>query len=269
MTRAWDAHGDGSLARKAPRFQGKVCVITGGGGNLGIAMARRFAEEAATVVLVDSDEARLELAVNLLGTPRVSGAVHGFWGDVSAEEDVRGVCAFAKARFHQVDILVNNAGFGEEQPSLETTPIHTQRLHEVIVGGTFLCSQKFGTSMCEQGGGAIVNISSITTRVTQPRALAYSCSKAAVNKLTEVLAVEWARYGVRVNAVAPGPFEKEDGGRTGPDQWKSRIPLRRFGLPSEIAAAVSFLASDDASYITGQCLYVDGGWTAFGWANDD
>jgi NAD(P)-dependent dehydrogenase (short-subunit alcohol dehydrogenase family) len=142
---------------------------------------------------------------------------------------------------------------------------------DVLVTGVFLCSREFGRAMRDGGGGSIVNISSINGLVAFPMRLAYSAAKAAVISMTKVLAVEWAGYGIRVNAVAPGMTETDmfqeaiDQGLIDVEAYRAHTPLGRFAQPEEIADAVLYLASPRSRYVTGQVLAPDGGWTAFGW----
>jgi NAD(P)-dependent dehydrogenase (short-subunit alcohol dehydrogenase family) len=146
-----------------------------------------------------------------------------------------------------------------------------RRSLDVMVTGVFLCSREFGKSMRASGGGAIVNISSINGIVAFPMRLAYSAAKAAVISMTKILAVEWAGYGIRVNAVAPGNTETEmlkqaiDQGLIDVGAYYAHTPLGRFAQPEEIADTVEYLVSDRARYLTGQLMVPDGGWTSFGW----
>ncbi|MET0818151.1 MAG: SDR family oxidoreductase, partial [Solirubrobacteraceae bacterium] len=172
------------------------------------------------------------------------------------------------------DVLVNNAGIALIGPSLEFAEEDWRRSIDVMQTGVFFCCQAFGGQLVEHGG-AIVNIASLNAVAAFPMRLAYNAAKAAVVQMTEVLAIEWARHGVRVNAVGPGVTRTEMVARAIADgivderSYVERTPMRRLGRPEEIAKAVLFLASEeDASFITGQLLLVDGGWSAYGYVHE-
>jgi NAD(P)-dependent dehydrogenase (short-subunit alcohol dehydrogenase family) len=173
--------------------------------------------------------------------------------------------------FGGVGVLVNNAGIGRLGPSMSLPLEDWQAQLDVMATGVFLCCREFGKMMRASGGGVIVNISSINGIVAFPMRLAYSAAKAAVISMTKVLAVEWAGYGIRVNAVAPGNtrtglFElAASEGHIDLDAYMDHTPLRRLAEPEEIAETALYLASPRSSYLTGQVIVPDGGWTAFGW----
>jgi NAD(P)-dependent dehydrogenase (short-subunit alcohol dehydrogenase family) len=250
-------------------LDGRVCVITGAGRGIGAAIAERFAAEGARVAILERDRLLGEETAARLAA---GGAQVRFYQlDVADEASVVEIAGQVVADFGRVDVLVNNAGIGRLGPSM-TFPLHYFRESlDVMVIGVFLCSREFGTAMRAAGGGVIVNISSINGLVAFPMRLAYSAAKAAVVSMTEVLATEWAPFGIRVNSVAPGNTKTEmvqeaiDQGLINIDAYLDHTPLRRLAEPAEIAETVLYLASDRASFITGQVLTVDGGWTAFGW----
>jgi NAD(P)-dependent dehydrogenase (short-subunit alcohol dehydrogenase family) len=184
--------------------------------------------------------------------------------DVSNGNQVKEMVKTALAAFGRIDVLVNVAGIFIKSPIEEVSEQDWDRVITVNLKGTFLCSQAVGKEMIKQGGGSIVNFASVAGHTPQIYSGAYSPSKAGVILLTKIMAVEWAKYNIRVNAVSPGPIstpmtdsiyntEKLKKGRA------RAIPLNRFGTPEEVAKAIVFLASEDASYITGHALTIDGG----------
>jgi NAD(P)-dependent dehydrogenase (short-subunit alcohol dehydrogenase family) len=250
-------------------LEGKVCAITGAGRGIGAATAERFAAAGAVVAALDVDPDSAEATAAKL---REAGAESRSYGmDVTAEEEVTNVAAAVVADLGGIDVLVNNAGIGLLGPSMTFPLADWQRSLDVMVTGVFLCSREFGKGMRDSGGGAIVNVSSLNGLVAFPMRLAYSAAKAAVISMTEILAVEWAGYGIRVNAVAPGntraPMLQKaiDEGFIDIDAYMDHTPLRRLAEPEEIAETILYLASPRSSYVTGQVIAADGGWSSFGW----
>jgi len=242
-----------------------VALITGGADGIGWAAARRFAAGGYRVAIADVRKEAAEQAAARLG------AGHLAYGcDVSIEHDVRGCLDALVAEAGRLDVLVNNAGIGSAHlPTLSQAVDAFERVLRIHLTGTFQVSREAARVMSERGG-AIVNLSSIAGVVGLPRRNAYGAAKAGVIAMTRSMACEWARRGIRVNAVAPGftatalVQKLEQGGSIDRRRIESRIPMGRMARPEEIAEAIFFLASPMASYITGTVLGVDGGWAAFG-----
>jgi NAD(P)-dependent dehydrogenase (short-subunit alcohol dehydrogenase family) len=243
----------------------KVALVTGAARGIGLATARRFLAEGWRVALFDIDEARLATTVADLADPQ---SVLALPGDVADAATVFAAFETLARRFGRLDALVNNAGTAVFKPILETTPDEWRRVLDVNLTGPFLCAQAAAPLMSEAGGGAIVNITSISGLRASTLRVAYGTSKAALAHLTRQQAVEFAGLGVRVNAIAPGPVDtamaKEVHSPEIRADYHDAIPLNRYGLEEEIAEAVFFLCSEKSAYITGQTLAVDGGFDAAG-----
>lgn len=248
---------------------GKVCVVTGAAGGMGQAITRLFSSEGGRIAAVDRDRQRLESAGADLRAQGVD--VRSYEVDISREDQVVPLARDVERDFGRIDVLINNAGVSHLGPSM-SYPLEAWRESlDVMATGVFLCSRELAKPMRAQGSGTIVNISSINATVGFPMRLAYSAAKAAVNAITQGLAIEWAGYGIRVNGIAPGvtdtPMVREaiaDGFIDLPAYLK-RTPLRRLGRPDDIAQVALFLASPRSGFITGQTIVADGGWSAFGW----
>jgi 3-oxoacyl-[acyl-carrier protein] reductase len=246
------------------RLRNKVAVVTGAGAGIGQAIAQRFATEGATVVVADIDEARAHATHRSIA--EAGGASHAVALDVSNPQSV----AFVYAQVHEwcgrLDLQVNNAGITDRLPFLTMQPEDFERILRVNLIGTLLCGQAAARMMCDGGGGRIVNLSSVSGQQGGSGRAAYGASKAAIINLTQTMALELGRHGILVNAVAPGPTQVA---RTshGPSQRRaflSRMALDRYAKPEEVAGAVLYLCSDDASFVTGHVLNVDGGFSAAG-----
>ena len=244
------------------RLAGKNVIITGAGSGIGKAMAERFAAEGARVLCADISGAEEDVA------ERIGGGAIGLHVDVAVEDDIRGMIGCAEERFGRVDILVNNAGFGGGMmPLHEQSTENWDRVHAVNLRGVFF-GIKYGVmAMMKTGGGAIVNISSASGEVGWKRHSIYGAAKAGVNQLTKAAALDYVAKNIRVNAILPGsiwtglvPMSKEHPEPPPGIFTVPGIPMNRWGLASEIANAALFLASDEASYVTGVLLPVDGGF---------
>ena len=252
------------------RLVGKVALVTGAASGLGAETARRLAREGAAVMLSDLSIAAGEaVAAEIIA----SGGRAGFIAhDVTSEDDWAAAVGATTAAFGRLDILVNNAGIVGNQLELMThTLADWRRILAVNLDGVFLGMRAVGPVLAAQGGGSVINLSSILGKVGMANTAAYSASKGGVLMLTKAAAIEWAPLGIRVNSVHPGFIDtpmvanalhaSENG-----NEMRSAIiaahPLGRLGVPREIADAVVFLASDEASFMTGAELVVDGGYTA-------
>ena len=243
------------------RLKDKVAIITGGSRGIGFATAERFLEEGATVIITASSQESADNAVRKLKDKYPDATVAGISPDLSSLKSVRDAFIEATSRYGCVDILVNNAGVSESTPFTEYTEEMFDKVMDLNVKGVFNATRAASECMIARGSGVILSTSSMVSISGQPSGLAYPASKFAVNGLTVSLARELGTKGIRVNAVAPGIIET-DMMRAVPkeviDPMIARIPLRRLGRPEDIANAFVFLASDEASYITGVVLSVDG-----------
>jgi NAD(P)-dependent dehydrogenase (short-subunit alcohol dehydrogenase family) len=243
----------------------KVALVTGAARGIGLAAAKRFLADGWRVALLDIEGELLARAVAGLAKPDETLALHC---DVSDSKAVAAAIAQVAARFGRLDALVNNAGVAVFAPLLETSDADWNRILSVNLTGPFLCTKAAAPLMREHGGGAVVNITSISAVRASTLRSAYGTSKAGLAHLTKQLAVELASLGIRVNGVAPGPVDTAMAKAVHTAEiradYHDAIPLNRYGLEEELAEAIFFLSSDRASYITGQILAVDGGFDAAG-----
>jgi 3-oxoacyl-[acyl-carrier protein] reductase len=249
----------------AGSLHGKFAIVTGAAAGIGRAIAEALAEAGAAVAIADVKGAA-EAAAAMRGAGRHAVAVAA---DVAKEEDCARIIAEAAEALGRVDILVNNAGIAVLRPFLEVPLAEFERVLRVNVTGALLCAQHAARRMIAQGGGGrIVNIASISGQRAGTGRTAYGTSKAALIQLTRQMALELAPHGITANAIAPGPVET-DMVRTAhtPEQraaYGRLVPLGRYGTPQEVAAAAVYLASDEAAYVTGHVLDIDGGFMAAG-----
>jgi NAD(P)-dependent dehydrogenase (short-subunit alcohol dehydrogenase family) len=248
------------------RLSNKVAIVTGAGGGIGKSAALLFASEGAAVVAgvhQGKDIAALEQAA--LG---LAGSVSGLEVDVAREEDVRRLIDMAVGRFGGIDILFNNAGIEIQGEVTETTDEMWFRVLDINLRGVFLCSKHVVPEMLKRGGGSIVNNASINGIRGNHRLVAYSASKGGVVALTRAMAIDYAPRGIRVNCVCPATIDtpmvqRSIASAPYPEErhqyMVSKHPMGRIGTPDEVAYAALFLASDEASFITGVALPIDGG----------
>lgn len=248
---------------------GRVALVTGGASGIGLAIARRFVEEGAVVMVADLDERATEPAAQL------GAGTHAVALDVSDEADWADAVAACRERHGRLDVLVNNAGVAGSGAPQDPERIELADWHEILrvnLDGVMLGCRAAIPAMAQGGGGAIVNVSSVTGRLATPRAIAYGAAKAGVNHLTLSVALHCARRGhpIRCNAIEPGTIRTpmtEQVLSAGSDREagvaaaRKRIPVGELGEPEDIAYLATYLASDAARYLTGAIIPVDGGWS--------
>jgi 3-oxoacyl-[acyl-carrier protein] reductase len=246
------------------RLQGRICVVTGAAGGIGIAIAERFGREGARLACVDVSAKRLAPAVEALKAKGFES--RGYAVDVGRRDDVHAMFARIESEFAApVAVVVNNAVWARFQPLAEIDVETADRMFAVGVQGLFWTMQAAAPQMERRGGGSIVNLSSVSAFHPAKDSIAYSALKAAVIGLSRAAAVELSPKKIRVNVIAPGmigtPASIAQFDETTIVTRQAEMPLGRFGAPEEIAALAAFLASDDASYVQGAVITADGGWT--------
>jgi 2-deoxy-D-gluconate 3-dehydrogenase len=265
-----------AVVEATPPLTGRVALVTGSQRGIGASIVRRLHRDGAAVVVTWYSPNGSEDADSLISELRTidGDRVHGVELDVKDGSSIDSALASTLSRFDRVDILVNNAGINTPMPSLEVEEALWDDIVDTNLKGTFLCAQRVGRVMVEQGSDdvghppySIVNIASQIGLVALPRRAAYCSAKAGVINLTRVLAVEWAEHGIRVNAVAPTVIVTDFTSELleQPEyrnELLPKIPLGFMGEPEDVAAGVAYLCSPDARLVTGHTLVIDGGWTA-------
>jgi len=246
------------------RLQGKVAIVTGSTKGIGKAIAIGYAKEGATVIVCGRSE---DLAKGLADELTKQGhKAVAMKMDVTSMDSINQVMDDVVRRFGRIDILVNNAGISPIWKRAEDTGKDAwDQIIATNLTGAFLCAQAVGNVMIKQKSGKIINMTSVGGEVALPRLVAYCASKAGIISLTQVLAAEWAQHNILVNAIGPSYVETEftvglRGNERIYDELKSKNLLKRFAQPEEIVGTALFLASDESNYITGQTIFVDGGW---------
>ncbi len=255
------------MTHLSAQSDGRVALVTGGGSGIGSAISRRFLADGSRVIICHENQPLADELAETLDAS--SGAVVAVGADLATAEGCRKAVARSIETFGRIDILVNNAAV-TGRPALasfiDSSDEHLDLVIDLNLKGVFRCSREAARFMCRAGRGVIVNVASVAAFAAQQEAAAYAASKAGVVGLTRSLAFELAPWGVRVVAVAPGDIDVgprawtmrgEPDSRTG--WWTRTIPVGRRGVPADIAGVVSFLCSQDASYLTGQTITVDGG----------
>lgn len=241
------------------RLMNKVAIVTGGLSGIGDAIAHRFADEGAIVIAADlaTDATQLD-----------GDGIAPFHTDVADPASVDRLVSAVLAKHGRLDCVVNSAGVGADVPFLDTTLATFDRIIAINLRGSFIVGQRAARAMRDGGGGAILNIASVSGMIGNAGRSAYGASKGGVVLLSKVMAVDLAAFGIRVNVLAPGPVSTPltDAIHTpaAREQWHEHTILRRYGRPGEMAGAAVFLCSDDASYVTGHVLAADGGFLASG-----
>ncbi|MFS0749940.1 MULTISPECIES: SDR family NAD(P)-dependent oxidoreductase [Oceanobacillus] len=242
------------------KLQDKVAVITGGVSGIGAATAKLFASEGAKLVLVDMNEekgASIEAELKSQGSEAIF-----IKADVTSEEEVKSIFTTALDTYGKVDILFNNAGIGAVKPTEELSYAEWRKTVEVDLDGVFLVAQGAIKEFLKAGSGVIVNTASMYGWVGSPGSAAYNAAKAGVVNLTRSLGLEYATRNIRVNALCPGFIDTAILGDSDREALTTATPMNRLGKPEEMAKAVLFMASDDSSFMTGNSLVIDGGYTA-------
>lgn len=246
-------------------LKGQIAIITGGGRGLGRGMAIALAGAGADVALISRTMDELNSTAEEIR--RAGGRADTYPADVSRVEEMNDLIRSIHSNRGRIDILVNNAGFAIRRPALDFTPDDWEHQVDVNLKAAYFAAQAAGKVMKDQGRGKIINIGSLSSFIGLQNASVYGITRGGILSMTRSLAIEWARYRINVNAVAPGYFQTKQTAPVFSDEERkawilSRIPWGRVGLPEDLAGAAVFLASRASDYITGQMIIIDGGWLA-------
>jgi 3-oxoacyl-[acyl-carrier protein] reductase len=248
------------------RFQDKVAIITGSSQGIGRGIARRLAQEGCHVIVNGLESENIEQVCLQIRAMDSGARALGIRADVSREDEVDRIFQLWREHFARLDILVNNAGIWQKTPFYEMPRAEWDQVLGVHLQGFFYCSRRAADIMVKQKFGTIISTSSVSDLRAHEHGVAYDAAKGAILAATRAMAVDLGPFGIRVNAVSPGPIYVENWDRfSTPDgrvKAGQQLPLRRIGTAEDVAGVVAFLASDDAAFITGQSIYVDGGLTA-------
>ena len=249
-------------------FDGQTAIVTGAGRGMGFAFARALCANGARVIIAEVDPDTGREAERVLTAEGHSAEFHHV--DVASVPSIQAMVDAVMARHGRIDMLVNNAGVAAGGPSEDVTEAEWDHVYGIMLKGVFFCSQLVGRVMIAQGGGRILNICSMAGVGGWAKRALYTPAKAGSIALTQVLGVEWAQHGVRVVGINPGQVETPlndyvfERGLADRETFTNRAPMRRFASPEEMAEAVVFLLSGDASYVTAEVVTIDGGWMAWG-----
>ncbi len=248
------------------KLDGKVAIVTGGSKGIGKAFAEALAEAGADLALVARTQSDLDATAAQI-RQATGRRVMTHAADLGDLAQIQPTVEAVVAEYGGIDILVNNAGVINRAPALEYTPEMWDEVMRINIRGAFFMAQACARVMAERGGGKIINTASLLSAIGVPLIPAYTASKGGIGQLTKSLAVEWAQYNINVNAIAPGYFKTDNTRALQQDPQRNaiiinRVPFHRWGELHELQGAVVFLASEASNYITGQLIFVDGGWTA-------
>lgn len=248
------------------RFKDKVAIITGSASGIGRGIARRLAQEGCHVIVNGLEPTAIEQVCGEIQDLGTGARVLGVRADVAQEDQVEQIFQVWRQNFDRLDIMVNNAGVWQKTPFYEMPRAEWDHVLSIHLQGFFYCSRRAADIMVKQRYGTIISVSSISDLRAHEHAVAYDAAKGAILAATRAMAVDLGPFGIRVNAVSPGPIYVENWDRFSTPEGRikagQQLPLRRIGTAEDVSGVVAFLASDDAAFITGQSIYIDGGLTA-------